>query len=81
MQSLKGSAPAKNQSLASVTKARRPGFFIEQARKLFRSIDVSTLVGLRDRVTVVTDLLNHNVPLEDGQYLAGHSSPAATAHL
>jgi integrase len=27
------------------------------------------------RVTVVTDLLNQNVPLEDVQYLAGHSNP------
>jgi integrase len=27
------------------------------------------------RVTVVTDLLNQNVPLEDVQYLAGHASP------
>jgi integrase len=27
------------------------------------------------RVTVVTDLLNQNIPLEDVQYLAGHSSP------
>ena len=27
------------------------------------------------RVTVVTDLLNQNVPLEDVQVLAGHSSP------
>ena len=27
------------------------------------------------RMTVVTDLLNQNVPLEDVQYLAGHSSP------
>jgi site-specific recombinase XerD len=30
------------------------------------------------RVTVVTDLLNQNVPLEDIQYLAGHSSPTTT---
>ena len=30
------------------------------------------------RVTVVTDLLNQNVPLEDVQYLAGHSSPRTT---
>jgi integrase/recombinase XerD len=30
------------------------------------------------RVTVVTDLLNQNVPLEDVQYLAGHSSPTTT---
>lgn len=30
------------------------------------------------RVTVVTDLLNQNVPLEDVQYLAGHSSPTIT---
>ena len=27
------------------------------------------------RVIVMTDLLNQNVPLEDVQYLAGHSSP------
>ena len=27
------------------------------------------------RVTVVTDLLNQNVPLEDVQYLAEHSRP------
>jgi integrase/recombinase XerD len=26
----------------------------------------------------VTDLLNQNVPLEDVQYLAGHSSPTTT---
>jgi integrase/recombinase XerD len=30
------------------------------------------------RVTVVTDLLSQNVPLEDVQYLAGHSSPTTT---
>ena len=30
------------------------------------------------RVTVVPDLLNQNVPLEDVQYLAGHSSPTTT---
>ena len=30
------------------------------------------------RVTVVTDLLHQNVPLEDVQYLAGHSSPTTT---
>jgi integrase/recombinase XerD len=30
------------------------------------------------RVTVVTDLLNQNVPLEDVQYLAGHSSLTTT---
>ena len=32
------------------------------------------------RVTVVTDLLNQNVPLEDVQYLAGHSSPTTTGY-
>ncbi|MBF6571242.1 MAG: tyrosine-type recombinase/integrase [Candidatus Binataceae bacterium] len=30
------------------------------------------------RVTVVTDLLNQNVPLEYVQYLAGHASPTTT---
>ena len=30
------------------------------------------------RVTVVTDLLNQNVPLEDAQYVAGPSSPTTT---
>ncbi len=30
------------------------------------------------RFTVVTDLLNQNVPLEDVQYLAGHSNPRTT---
>jgi site-specific recombinase XerD len=30
------------------------------------------------RVTVVTDLLNQNVPLEDVQFLAGHASPTTT---
>ncbi len=30
------------------------------------------------RVTVVTDLLSQNIPLEDVQYLAGHSSPTTT---
>jgi integrase len=30
------------------------------------------------RVTVVTDLLSQNVPLEDVQYLAGHASPTTT---
>jgi integrase len=30
------------------------------------------------RVTVVTDLLTQNVPLEDVQYLAGHASPTTT---
>jgi site-specific recombinase XerD len=30
------------------------------------------------RVTVVTDLLNQNVPLEDVQHLAGHASPTTT---
>jgi integrase/recombinase XerD len=32
----------------------------------------------RFRVTVVIDLLNQNMPLEDVQYLAGHSSPTTT---
>ena len=35
----------------------------------------------RIRVTVVTDLLNRNVPLEDLQYLAGHSSPTTIARF
>ena len=30
------------------------------------------------RVLVVTDLLSQNVPLEDAQYLAGHSHPRTT---
>ena len=30
------------------------------------------------RVTTVTDLLEQNVPLEDVQYLAGHSDPRTT---
>ena len=30
------------------------------------------------RVTVVFDLLNQNVSLEDVQYLAGHASPTTT---
>ena len=30
------------------------------------------------RVLVVTDLLQQNVPLEDVQYLAGHSNPQTT---
>jgi len=30
------------------------------------------------RVTTVTDLLEQNVPLEDVQYLAGHSNPRTT---
>jgi integrase/recombinase XerD len=30
------------------------------------------------RVTVITDLLDQNVPLEDVQYLAGHASPTTT---
>jgi integrase/recombinase XerD len=30
------------------------------------------------RVTGITDLLNQRVPLEDVQYLAGHSSPRTT---
>ena len=30
------------------------------------------------RVTVVTDLLKQDVPLEDVQYLAGHSDPKTT---
>ncbi len=30
------------------------------------------------RVMVVTDLLSQNVPMEDVQYLAGHSSPRTT---
>jgi hypothetical protein len=29
-------------------------------------------------VTVVTDLLNQNVPLEDVQYLGGHARPTTT---
>ena len=33
------------------------------------------------RVAVVTDLLNQNVPLEDVQYLAGHSNPRTTQIL
>jgi integrase len=34
----------------------------------------------RFRVTVVTDLLNQNVPLEDVQYLAGHASPTTRVY-
>ena len=30
------------------------------------------------RVMVVTDLLGQNVPMEDVQYLAGHSNPQTT---
>jgi integrase/recombinase XerD len=30
------------------------------------------------RVTVVTDLLNQKVPLDDVQHLAGHSNPRTT---
>ena len=30
------------------------------------------------RVTTVTDLLEQNVPLEDVQYIAGHSDPRTT---
>ena len=30
------------------------------------------------RVMVVTDLLAQNVPMEDAQYLAGHSNPRTT---
>jgi integrase/recombinase XerD len=30
------------------------------------------------RVTAITDLLTQGVPLEDVQYLAGHSSPRTT---
>ena len=30
------------------------------------------------RVLVVTNLLAQNVPLEDGEYLAGHSNPQTT---
>ena len=30
------------------------------------------------RVTTVTDLLEQNMPLEDVQYLAGHSDPRTT---
>jgi hypothetical protein len=30
------------------------------------------------RITVVTDLLNQNVPLEDVPYLAAHSNPRTT---
>jgi integrase len=33
------------------------------------------------RVTVVTDLLNQNVPLEDVPYLAGHASPTTTTRV
>ncbi len=43
------------------------------------------LAGLPDlfsphsfRVTVVTDLLSQDVPLEDVQYLVGHSDPSTT---
>jgi integrase/recombinase XerD len=32
------------------------------------------------RVTVVTDLLNQNVPLGDVQYLAGHASPTTRVY-
>jgi site-specific recombinase XerD len=33
----------------SVTEGKTPELSIEQARKLFRSIDISNVVGLRDR--------------------------------
>ena len=30
------------------------------------------------RVTAITDLLTHGIPLEDVQYLAGHAEPRTT---
>lgn len=124
-------------------EGKTPEISIEQARKRLRSIDVATVIGLRDRavlgvlaytgarigedaktaplfrsavekkrltlsaypahsmrrmlkrrltdaglpelfsphrfrVAVVTDLLKQDVPLEDVQYLAGHSNPKTT---
>lgn len=51
-------------------------------RMLKRRLSQAGLPGLFSphsfRVAVVTDLLKQNVPLEDVQYLAGHSNPRTT---
>jgi site-specific recombinase XerD len=63
-----------------LTKAAYGAHLIRQMMK--RRLDDAGLPELFSphsfRVTVITDLLNQNVPLEDVQYLAGHSSPTTT---
>lgn len=62
---------------------RRDGYKAHSIRQMMkRRLDDAGLPELFSphsfRVTVVTDLLNQNVPLEDVQYLAGHASPTTT---
>jgi site-specific recombinase XerD len=47
-------------------------------RRLARAGCPTSSARIPSRVTVVTGLLNQNIPLEDVQYLAGHSSPTTT---
>lgn len=71
---LHGSAPTKNQALAAL----RHLFDALVQRHAVALNPFASVRGLKYSVTVVTDLLNQNVPLEDVQYLAGHASPTTT---
>ena len=51
----------------------------QKAAPLFRAAGLPEIVTPHGfRVMVVTDLLSQNVPMEDVQYLAGHSNPQTT---
>jgi integrase len=56
-----------------------PHFAREMMKRRLQDAGLPELLSPHSfRVTVVTDLLNQNVPLENVQYLAGHSSPTTT---
>jgi len=73
-------ADPRNPKKKELTRAAYTAHSIRQMMK--RRLEDAGLPELFSphsfRVTVVTDLLNQNVPLEDVQYLAGHSSPTTT---
>ena len=48
-------------------------------KRRLRDVGLPEIIRLHSfRVMVVTDLLSQNVPVEDVQYLAGHSAPSTT---
>ncbi|MDB5348920.1 MAG: Phage integrase [Planctomycetota bacterium] len=69
-----------NRKTKTLTKNAMTG--IDICRMMKRRLKAAGLPGHFSphsfRVTTVTDLLEQNVPLEDVQYLAGHSDPRTT---
>ncbi len=69
-----------NRRTKTLTKNAMTG--IDVCRMMKRRLKAAGLPGHFSphsfRVTTVTDLLEQNVPLEDVQYLAGHSDPRTT---